>query len=189
VQWQAQGLPALPVSVNLSARQLQQRELVGTVDRALQSSGLPPRLLDLEITETMLMQDPDRTVHLLAQLRALGVQLSIDDFGTGYSSLAYLKKFPVQTLKIDRSFVQDLAHDPDDASIVSAVVALARKLHLQVIAEGVETPQQLDFLAQLGCDQYQGYLFSRPVPADELARLLQALHGQAGAAEKQTAGA
>jgi diguanylate cyclase (GGDEF)-like protein/PAS domain S-box-containing protein len=189
MQWQAQGLPALPVSVNLSARQLQQRELVGTVDRALQSSGLPPRLLDLEITETMLMQDPDRTVHLLAQLRALGVQLSIDDFGTGYSSLAYLKKFPVQTLKIDRSFVQDLAHDPDDASIVSAVVALARKLHLQVIAEGVETPQQLDFLAQLGCDQYQGYLFSRPVPADELARLLQALHGQAGAAEKQTAGA
>ena len=120
------------------------------------------------------MKHAEKAVATLGQLHELGVQLSVDDFGTGYSSLAYLKRFPVQRLKIDQSFVRDLATDADDAAIVKAVIAMARSLKLGVIAEGVETKEQLAFLANLQCDEYQGYYFSRPVPADDFARLLQA---------------
>ena len=135
-------------------------------------TGLDPRFLELEITEGMIMQHADKAILLLRQLHQLGVQLSIDDFGTGYSSLAYLKRFPVQKLKIDQSFMRDLTVDGDDVGIVTAVIAMAKSLKLEVVAEGVETKEQLAFLAKLDCEEYQGYYFSRPVPADEFARLL-----------------
>jgi EAL domain-containing protein (putative c-di-GMP-specific phosphodiesterase class I) len=130
-------------------------------------------LLDLEITEGMIMHRADQAVAVLERLHKLGVRLSVDDFGTGYSSLSYLKRFPVQTLKIDRSFVNGLTADGDDGSIVTAIVAMAKSLKLEVIAEGVETPDQLAFLARLHCDKYQGYLFSRPIPANDCIRLLE----------------
>ena len=145
-----------------------------SLSMVLADTGLEPRFLDLEITEGMIMKHAEKAVATLARLHALGVQLSVDDFGTGYSSLAYLKRFPVQRLKIDQSFVRDLATDPDDDAIVTAVIAMARSLKLAVIAEGVETREQLAFLASLNCDEYQGYYFSRPVPAEDFARLLQA---------------
>jgi diguanylate cyclase (GGDEF)-like protein/PAS domain S-box-containing protein len=169
-RWLDAGLPPVRVAVNLSARQFEHETLVQTVGRLLDEYRLPPGTLELEITESLVMHNPEQAVRLLDELRRLGVSLSIDDFGTGYSSLAQLKRFPVDTLKIDRSFVQDL---PDDAAITSAVVAMARSLRLRTVAEGVETPEQLEFLRRLGCDEIQGYLFSRPIPAEEFARLLE----------------
>jgi predicted signal transduction protein with EAL and GGDEF domain len=135
--------------------------------------GLDPRFLELEITESMIMQHAERSSAILQRLHEIGVQLSIDDFGTGYSSLAYLKRFPVQRLKIDKSFVRDITTDADDAAIVNAVIAMAKSLKLKVVAEGVETKEQLAFLARLRCDEYQGYYFSKPLPAAEFARLAQ----------------
>ena len=172
--WQDQGLPALLMSVNLSPRQFQQKGLVDVVAATLASTGLAPTCLELEITEGMIMRNAEKACELLRQIHANGVQLSIDDFGTGYSSLAYLKRFTVQTLKIDQSFVRDITTDADDAGIVTAIVAMAKSLKLGVVAEGVETADQLAFLEALNCDAYQGYHFSKPLPAEDFARLLTA---------------
>jgi diguanylate cyclase (GGDEF)-like protein len=167
--WRHAGLPWLRVAVNLSARQLRQGDLVQTVNEVLASSGLPSAQLELELTESMLMGGEQQT-QLLHQLSALGVQLAIDDFGTGWSSLSYLKRFNVNTLKIDRSFVRDAPHDPEDSAIATAVIALARSLKLRVVAEGVETPAQQQFLLDNGCDEYQGWLLSRPLAAPAFER-------------------
>ena len=162
--WQQEGRPLLPISVNLSPRQFRQKNLIETVRRALLDTGQPARLLELEITETTLMQDIDETRDKLQEIAAMGVRLAIDDFGTGYSSLSYLKRFPVHKLKVDQSFVRDLTVDPEDAAIVTAVIGLAKSLGLDTLAEGVETRDQLDVLLGLGCEKFQGYLFSRPLP-------------------------
>ncbi len=164
--WQQEGRPLLPISVNLSARQFRQKDLVENLRRILADTGQPARLLELEITETTLMQDIDETRARLQEISAMGVQLAIDDFGTGYSSLSYLKRFPVHKLKIDQSFVRDLTFDPDDAAIVTAIIALAGSLGLDTLAEGVETREQLDVLLGLGCERFQGSLFSRPLLPD-----------------------
>lgn len=176
--WQVAGLPPLAVSVNLSPRQFQQKNLLAAVTNALRDAALDARFLELEITESVLMQHAERTNAVLQSLHDLGVLLSIDDFGTGYSSLAYLKRFPVQRLKIDQSFVRDIASDENDAAIVAAVIAMARSLGLGVVAEGVETREQFDFLAGLKCDECQGFYFSRPVAADEFMRLLRDSHAR-----------
>jgi EAL domain-containing protein (putative c-di-GMP-specific phosphodiesterase class I) len=171
--WQDSGYQRLTVSVNLSQRQFRQKTLVETIAAALQASGLDPRFLELEITESMIMSHADKTVAVLRDLHSLGIQLSIDDFGTGYSSLAYLRRFPVQKLKVDKSFVQDLSMRSEENGIVTAVVAMAKSLGLQVVAEGVETREQLAWLARVQCDEYQGYYFSRPLDAAGFAALLQ----------------
>jgi len=168
--WQDEGLPPILMSVNLSPRQLRQKDLVEMVAAVLDDARLPAHLLELEITESMIMQESENVTAILRRLHELGIQLSVDDFGTGYSSLAYLKRFPVQKLKIDQSFVRDLTTDADDASIVKAVVVIAKSLGLKVVAEGVETQAQLAFLSKLECDEYQGYYFSEPVPAAEFPR-------------------
>ncbi len=169
--WQAAGHPPIRMAVNLSARQFHEAELVKTVTRALDNSGLDPRYLDLELTEGSLMQNTQTTTALLNALNAMGVQFSVDDFGTGYSSLSYLKRFPIDTLKIDRSFVRDSTTDPDDAAIVTAIIAMAHSLGIRTIAEGVETREQLQFLCKHRCEEIQGYLVSAPVPAAEFAKL------------------
>ena len=170
--WQEAGLAPIVIAVNLSPRQFRQRNLLQTVVGIMGESGLDARYLELEITESTVMHRAEEVIVMLGRLDESGVRLSIDDFGTGYSSLSYLKRFPVHKLKIDQSFVRDISTDSDDAAIVGAIVAMARSLKLTVIAEGVETGQQLDFLRSLNCDEYQGYLFSKPVPASDFARLL-----------------
>jgi diguanylate cyclase (GGDEF)-like protein/PAS domain S-box-containing protein len=170
--WQAAGLPVVPVAVNLSMAQFRHEDLHHTVAQALADSGLPASLLELELTESVAMEDSEFTIATIHRLKQLGVKLSIDDFGTGYSSLSYLKRFAVDKLKIDQSFVQGLTQDADDEAIVSAVIQLAKSLGLDTIAEGVETNEQAIFLRAQGCDEFQGYLFSRPVPAAALAELL-----------------
>lgn len=165
--WQEQGLPALSVAVNLSARQFNDPELASHILGALRETGLDPHLLELEITESVMVDDYERAAETLRLVKAMGVRVSIDDFGTGHSSLARLKKLPIDAVKIDRSFVGDITDDPDDAAITSAIVAMAHSLRLRVIAEGVETRDQAQFLRDRGCDEMQGYLFSRPVlPAE-----------------------
>jgi len=171
--WQAQGLPIRPVAINLSARQLKQNDLAGTVERIVGASGIAPAMLEFELTESMLMADPESAVAIMGRIRALGIRLSIDDFGTGYSSLAYLKRFPLDALKIDRTFVRDLPHDSEDAAITRAVISLAHSLNLKVVAEGVETIEQLNELKRFGCDEIQGYYVSRPQPADACFTLAQ----------------
>jgi diguanylate cyclase (GGDEF)-like protein len=171
--WQRAGLPPARMAVNISPRQFAEEDLLQRIERALQLSGMEPHWLELEITEGMVMQDPKRVAKVLGQLRDLGVRVSLDDFGTGYSSMAQIKRFPLSTLKIDRSFVRDLANDRADRAIVEAIIALGRALSLEVVAEGVETAEQLAFLREHRCDEMQGYYFSRPVPAAEMARLLQ----------------
>ncbi len=167
------GWPDLTMSVNLSALQFRRAGLIETVAGALERSQLPPHLLELELTESILLQDVDNTLETVQQLKALGVKLSIDDFGTGYSSLSYLKRFAVDKLKIDQSFVRDINSDPDDAAIVRAVIQLARSLRLATIAEGVETQGQLEFLRAEGCREIQGFLFSRPLLPPALKTFLQ----------------
>ena len=170
--WRRAGLAPLTVSVNVSARQFEEKRLVERIAGALHDSGLPPAGLEIEVTESLIMRDLARSVDKMREIEAMGVSLSIDDFGTGYSSLSALKSFPISRLKIDKSFVADLAHDSDDQAIAMAVISLGHKLDLRVIAEGVETEQQREFLRANDCDEMQGYLFSRPVPAHEIARLL-----------------
>jgi diguanylate cyclase (GGDEF)-like protein len=172
--WQDAGLPPLLMSVNLSPRQFRQKDLVETIAAALRETGLEARYLDLEITEGTVMHHADKAIAILNELNALGVQLSVDDFGTGYSSLSYLKRFPVQRLKIDQSFVRGVTSDPNDAAIVTAVVAMAKNLKLKLVAEGVETEEQRAFLDTLDCDEYQGFYFSKPVPPEDFVRLLTA---------------
>ncbi len=170
--WQDAGLPPITMAVNVSARQFRQVEWLERVADALQTSGLSAQTLELELTESLIMQDLKQAVEKMQQLRAMGLALAIDDFGTGYSSLGALKRFPLARLKIDRSFVQDIATDEDDKAIVMAVIELGHRLNLKVLAEGVETEEQLAFLRQCRCDEMQGYLFSRPVPPAEIAELL-----------------
>jgi diguanylate cyclase (GGDEF)-like protein/PAS domain S-box-containing protein len=170
--WQAAGLPPIVVSVNVSPRQFRQETLVQTVAEALQSSGLEPRYLELEVTESMVMHDAPQLVTMLDELKQLGVKISVDDFGTGYSSLSYLKRFPVDRLKVDRSFVEHMTTAADDATIVRAIIALGHNLGLKVVAEGVETAQQARALRAYQCDEAQGFLFARPVSARDIPRLV-----------------
>jgi diguanylate cyclase (GGDEF)-like protein/PAS domain S-box-containing protein len=172
-RWQEMGFAPLRVAVNLSARQFQQRDLVESVGRVLEETSLPATDLELELTESVIMRDAAESVRRLRELTALGIQLAVDDFGTGYSSLGYLRTFPIRSLKIDRSFIRDIDRDPNGAAIAQAIIALASSLSLKVIAEGVETREQLDMLRGYGCQEMQGYFFCRPLPADELLALLR----------------
>ena len=171
--WQAEGLAPVCIAVNLSARQFRQGDLAVTVTEILQQSGLRSDLLELELTESMIMDDPERARKTLQELKNIGVYLSLDDFGTGYSSLNYLRRFPVDSLKIDQSFIHDVITDPSGASVVASIVDIAHNLGLVAIAEGVETEAQLDFLVANECDAVQGYLFSKPLPAQEFVVLLK----------------
>jgi diguanylate cyclase (GGDEF)-like protein len=171
--WEAAGLPPPPVAINLSARQLQQADLDVAIARIVSAAGVDPTLLEFELTESMLMVNPEAAVAILSRIKALGMRLSVDDFGTGYSSLAYLKRFPLDALKIDRTFVRDLPDDADDAAITKAVIRLAHSLSLKVVAEGVENIAQLRELEQYDCDEIQGYYISRPLPAVDCAALLR----------------
>ena len=172
--WREAGLDALTVSVNVSARQFEEKRLVERIAGALRDSGLPAGLLEVEVTESAIMRDLARAVDKMREIEAMGVALSIDDFGTGYSSLPALKSFPIERLKIDKSFVADLAHCSDDQAIAMAVISLGHKLGLRVIAEGVETEEQRAFLLANDCDEMQGYLYSRPAPPERIAALLAA---------------
>jgi len=172
--WRQAGWPDLTMSVNLSALQFRRAGLIETVAGALARSGLPPHLLELELTESIMLRDVENALDTVRQLKALGVRLAIDDFGTGYSSLSYLKRFAVDRLKIDQSFVRDIGTDPDDAAIVGAIIQMARSLRLGIIAEGVETPEQLTFLREAGCSEVQGYLFSQPLASAALETFLRA---------------
>jgi len=169
MQWRKQGIGLRRVVVNLSPRQFHQKNLVQNFSNVLRETGVDPHWLGLEITESMMMENPEVSIGILTELQALGIELSLDDFGTGYSSLGYLKRFPIDKLKIDQSFVRDITTDPDDRAMVAAIIVMAHQLNIRVVAEGVETEAQLDFLNEHGCDEYQGYFFSRPIPADELA--------------------
>jgi diguanylate cyclase (GGDEF)-like protein/PAS domain S-box-containing protein len=171
--WQRNGLPPIQVAINISARQFRQDNLTDLLRRKLAETGLEGNTLEFELTESMVMHDVENAIVMLRELKQLGVALALDDFGTGYSSLAYLKRFPIDALKIDRSFVRDIDTESDDAAIAHAVIAMAHSLGLRVIAEGVENAAQLNLLREYGCDDFQGFLFSRPVPAEEFALLLQ----------------
>ena len=173
-QWQAQGLAVPRLAINLSASQFQQRGLLPLLRELLLQTGVEAAGIELEITENILMADTDEVIDSLQQLHQLGLKIAIDDFGTGYSSLSYLKRFPLDTLKIDRSFVMDIASASDDANIVIATIALAHSLGMRVVAEGVETEAQLALLRQHGCDLYQGYYFSQPQTAENVPSLLAA---------------
>ena len=170
--WQRSGLPPLRVSVNLSSRQFRSEALFDAVSEALRASRLAPQLLELELTESLLVENVEHAMGVMGKLKAIGVAISIDDFGTGYSSLGYLKRFPIDSLKIDRSFVRDIATSPKDAAIVKAISALARSLGIGLIAEGVEEPWQVEFLRARHCTEMQGYLFSKPLPAEEVTAVL-----------------
>jgi EAL domain-containing protein (putative c-di-GMP-specific phosphodiesterase class I) len=170
--WQRAGLPRLRVAVNVSGLQFERERLIPAVTRALRESGLQPGWLELEVTESTIMRDSPATLAILDQIKALGLRLAVDDFGTGYSSLSYLRRFPLDALKIDRSFVRDVVTSPDGAAITSAIIAMAKSLNLSVVAEGVETEDQAASLLEKGCRVMQGYLFSRPLPADALASWL-----------------
>ena len=170
-EWQDSGFAPIQMSVNLSARQFHDRDLSETVIRILDETGLDAKYLDLELTESSIMQSAEFASSVLNRFKSMGIHISIDDFGTGFSSLASLKRLPIDMLKIDQSFVRDATSDPDDAALVMAIITLAHNLRLKVIAEGVETAEQLRFLQLLRCDEIQGYFFSRPQPADELVAL------------------
>ncbi len=173
-RWQQAGLPAMPVAVNISGRQFQySRRLVAAVDGVLRDSGMDPKYLELELTESSAMRDPDHAISVINTFLERGIQCAIDDFGTGYSSLSVLRRFPIGKLKIDRAFVRDVTRDPNDAAIVEAIIAMARALRLRVVAEGVETRDHLAFLKDLDCDQIQGFLFAKPLPAADMERMLR----------------
>ncbi|MFL9671911.1 MULTISPECIES: putative bifunctional diguanylate cyclase/phosphodiesterase [Pseudomonas] len=171
--WRAMGLAPLRISVNISAIDFRQREFVDNLAAILKQTGLPPNQLELEITESVLMQNVDDTVDILNRIKAMGVRLALDDFGTGYSSLSYLRRFPIDVLKIDQSFVRGLHENSQDAQLISAIIGMGKSLELNIIAEGVETVEQLDFLRAQHCEEGQGFLFSKAVPAKDFAQLLQ----------------
>jgi EAL domain-containing protein (putative c-di-GMP-specific phosphodiesterase class I) len=164
----------MKIAVNVSARQFQQPNVVSMIKDAVERSGFDPRLLEIEITESTAMLDPALTADILHDLKSLGMTIAIDDFGVGHSSLNYLKRFPIDTLKIDQSFIQDITRGGSDGAIVSAVIAMGKALHIRVIAEGVETQEQLNFLKEHGCFEFQGYLFSRPMAANALTEMIHA---------------
>lgn len=171
--WAAQGLPSITLALNLSASQFRQEDLAQILNQSLAAHGLPGQLLDIEVTESVVMEDAEATIQTIKSIKRMGLQLSIDDFGTGYSSLSYLKRFKADKLKIDRSFVCDIPNNLDDSAIARAIINMAQSLNMKVVAEGVESVQQWDFLAAEGCDFVQGYLLAKPMMADELARLLE----------------
>jgi EAL domain-containing protein (putative c-di-GMP-specific phosphodiesterase class I) len=171
-RWQDAGFAPMQMAVNISARQFLEQDLSETIIRILDETQLAPQYLELEVTESSIVQNPEFAASVLVKLKGMGVKISIDDFGTGYSSLSSLKRLPIDALKIDQSFVRDATIDPDDASLVMAIITLAHNLRLKVIAEGVETEEQLRFLHLLRCNEIQGDLFSKPLPADSLVRLL-----------------
>jgi EAL domain-containing protein (putative c-di-GMP-specific phosphodiesterase class I) len=183
--WVNAGNP-VRVAVNLSVRQFMQSDLAGKVERALMESGLPAELLELELTESIFMENVEHNVDTLRRIKALGVSIAIDDFGTGASSLTYLKHFPIDTLKICQSFVLNVPTNPEDAAIASAVIGLAQNMSLVSVAEGVETAEQLDFLRERRCDHIQGFLFSKPMPASELTQVLADGHIPIDTAFKQS---
>jgi len=162
----------LSITVNVASRQFEDESLSGIIEHALAISELPPRSLILEITESTMLANTEATIKKLTELKTLGIRFAIDDFGTGYSSLSYLKRFPIDTLKIDRTFVSDVSTNEDDAAIAKAIVMMGHALDMSVIAEGVETPQQLEYLTSLGCDAIQGYLFSPPLSTQSFTELL-----------------
>jgi EAL domain-containing protein (putative c-di-GMP-specific phosphodiesterase class I) len=174
--WYDKGLPRIAVSVNLSGRQFRQDSLANSVKAVLEETNFDPNLLELELTESVLMDDVERSKTIVAELKALGVSIALDDFGTGYSSLSYLKGFHLDTLKIDRTFTSELMTSETNASIVRATVGLAKGLHLRTVAEGVETRAQADFLAKQGCDVLQGFLFARPMEPDAFLSFALASH-------------
>jgi predicted signal transduction protein with EAL and GGDEF domain len=175
--WHTAGFPRLGVSVNVSARQFREESWVSQVDRALSVSGLPPECLDLEVTESLIMEDIQRATQTMRRLKDKGVQLSIDDFGTGYSNLNALRSFPLSRLKIDQSFIRAIPHNQGDATLARAIISLGQQLHLRTLAEGVDKAEQLDFLKASGCDEYQGYLFSEPLwPAEFMQFIKRARH-------------
>ena len=163
------------LAINLSAKQFRHKALVDTIASILKETGIEASCIGIEITESMMVQNIDEVVDTLLKLSNMGIEISIDDFGTGYSSLSYLKRFPIDKLKIDKSFVDDIATHPDDAAIVKAIIAMAHGLSMKVVSEGVETQSQLDFLRQHGCEQYQGYIFSKSLPAAEIVTRFKSL--------------
>jgi EAL domain-containing protein (putative c-di-GMP-specific phosphodiesterase class I) len=175
--WSTSPVGAVPVSVNISSHQFRESGFVDNVIDAVTSAGIATTQLELEITESVLLHDVDRTLAQLSALKDAGISLSIDDFGTGYSSLNYLKRFPIDTIKIDRSFVKDLHEDADDAAICAAIIAMSQQLGLKVVAEGVETREQLKFLRRHKCDHIQGFIFSRPLSADDFSAFLVKISG------------
>jgi EAL domain-containing protein (putative c-di-GMP-specific phosphodiesterase class I) len=166
------GLQPVPLAVNLSPRQFMNRGLIESIRRILEETGIDPAMLELEITETALMQHGEQTLEILGQINRMGIRLSIDDFGTGYSSLAYLKRFPVKKVKVDRAFIKDLENSAEDRAIVGAIIALSNSLQLSVVAEGVETEGQFALLLENGCHYAQGYLFSQPADTAQAQALL-----------------
>jgi EAL domain-containing protein (putative c-di-GMP-specific phosphodiesterase class I) len=171
--WLVCGLPPLTLAVNISPYQLKRCDINGLVSTVLAETGFPARLLELEITESGIMDNQENATEILNNLRSQGIRLAIDDFGTGYSSLAYLKSFPINVLKIDKRFIDDIPHSKDGMEIAATIIAMGHTLGLKVLAEGVETPEQLTFLREHHCDTYQGYIKSRPLPAKEFADLLR----------------
>ena len=171
-EWQRQGMAPIRVSVNLSVHQLRQGKLVSLVRQVLEETGLAPQWLELELTESQLLDSVEHIILTFQQLRDLGVKLAIDDFGTGYSSLSYLRRFPVDYVKIDRAFISGLGDGTEDAAIIQAIISMAHSLGLKVVAEGVENQSQLEFLRSHGCDEVQGYLISRPIEATAMAGIL-----------------
>jgi EAL domain-containing protein (putative c-di-GMP-specific phosphodiesterase class I) len=172
-KWQDEGHPAVSVAVNVSAVQFRQEDFCNLIRKVLHETGLAPQYLELELTESLLLANADVTLSVLQELKAMGLTLAIDDFGTGYSSFSYLRQFRVSKLKIDRSFVRDVAVNPDDAAITSGIISMAKSLNLKVIAEGVETEAQMSFLRAHQCDEIQGYYFSKPLPVDKVADKLR----------------
>jgi EAL domain-containing protein (putative c-di-GMP-specific phosphodiesterase class I) len=172
-KWQDEGLPAVPVAVNVSAVQFRREGFCELIQKVLHETGLAPQYLELELTESLLLSSADVTFSVLQELKALGLKLAIDDFGTGYSSLSYLKHFPVSKLKIDRSFIRDVAVNPDDEAITTAIISMAKSLNLKVIAEGVENEAQMSFLRAHQCDEIQGYYFSKPLTVDAVVDKLR----------------
>jgi len=173
VAWQSQGLPPVRVAVNLSLRQLMDDKLLEDIKAALDDSGMPSNLLELEITESMVMYKPDHLIEVLTKIKNMGVRLALDDFGTGYSSLAQIKQFPIDTLKVDRSFIRNLSQNSEDKAIIEAIIAMGKTLSLNVVAEGVETMSQDEFLREHVCDEMQGFYFSKPVAPEQFADLLR----------------
>jgi len=173
LNWQHEGYVGLHVSVNLSARQFIQEDLLSSIEKLIQQIQIDPHYLELELTESLIMPNAEDTIETLHALKRLGVQISVDDFGTGYSSLSYLKRFPIDILKIDQSFVADINTTNDDCVLVIAIIAMAHNLRLKVVAEGVETQAQLDFLQHHQCDFIQGFLLGKPMPAHDFRQLLK----------------
>jgi EAL domain-containing protein (putative c-di-GMP-specific phosphodiesterase class I) len=187
-EWQRAGCPLVGMAVNIAGSHFRQGTLLHSVTDALKHSNLDPGLLEVELTESMLMENVEGTIAQLRELKDMGIRLAIDDFGTGYSSLAYLKRFPLHTLKIDRSFIKDMPADAGDAALTSAIINMAHSLNLEVVAEGVETQPQFDFLRERGCDVIQGYLISRPIPPEQVVEVIgrrNVMHGAAASIESR----